>query len=515
MAVDLEKTDESVRELSIGDGFAVDILTTFVGFFSTVLAIIISILNLLMEPSLSVNTEPGAPVYGQTLFHEQPYEYLVFFGTLVLFLLLCAFLNNALITTVGKKAMMFASLTFGLLGSLLFFMGISSYVYLAILAIALCLFLLLWGSVLATLRSNVLIFILVMTSLLTGLIVLLDTKMSTGETSILLVTLFVITWISLYRVSKVLTADVIYPNIRQSIERRVKGRGNNFTLVLVGAMFGIIAVLVWIMGLSIQTMTLTLGLCLLLSSLIVTLFRRNLHTSLGDIVRRLLALTMIVGLVPFPFVGRLGQLICICFLFIVSTINLILVIDAILETSRFNQISPFWIISLEGGLLFVGVSFVIACSTILLRLTDTGLMIMIFSLAGASSIMQIYINNQVYPIFIPPVLGRQTPGEQSLLEQDSIPARNAKPLPGSALWRNRINQISAESRLSLRQKEIMEMLIKGRDLNYIIAHLEISRSTAKTHISNLYRKMNVHSKQDLIDLMELFDESNEQVSEEP
>ena len=48
-------------------------------------------------------------------------------------------------------------------------------------------------------------------------------------------------------------------------------------------------------------------------------------------------------------------------------------------------------------------------------------------------------------------------------------------------------------------------MVKGRDLSYIMTCFKISRSTAKTHISNLYRKMNVHSKQELIDLMEMDD----------
>jgi DNA-binding NarL/FixJ family response regulator len=48
----------------------------------------------------------------------------------------------------------------------------------------------------------------------------------------------------------------------------------------------------------------------------------------------------------------------------------------------------------------------------------------------------------------------------------------------------------------------MELLLKGWNLNYITEYFFISRATAKTHTYNLYRKLGIHSRQELLDLVE-------------
>ncbi|NTU89233.1 MAG: helix-turn-helix transcriptional regulator [Actinobacteria bacterium] len=56
--------------------------------------------------------------------------------------------------------------------------------------------------------------------------------------------------------------------------------------------------------------------------------------------------------------------------------------------------------------------------------------------------------------------------------------------------------------LSERETEVLLMLAKGRDANYVSDTLYISPSTAKCHIYNIYQKTDVHSRRALIDLFE-------------
>lgn len=44
----------------------------------------------------------------------------------------------------------------------------------------------------------------------------------------------------------------------------------------------------------------------------------------------------------------------------------------------------------------------------------------------------------------------------------------------------------------------MFMLAKGYNAAYIQDQLYISKSTAKTHISHIYRKLNIHNQQELL-----------------
>lgn len=57
-------------------------------------------------------------------------------------------------------------------------------------------------------------------------------------------------------------------------------------------------------------------------------------------------------------------------------------------------------------------------------------------------------------------------------------------------------------RLSARESEVFELLAKGRNRVYISKALFISDNTTRTHMKNIYRKLGVHSQQELIDLLE-------------
>lgn len=56
--------------------------------------------------------------------------------------------------------------------------------------------------------------------------------------------------------------------------------------------------------------------------------------------------------------------------------------------------------------------------------------------------------------------------------------------------------------LSHRELEILCLLAKGRNASYVQKELVISEGTVRTHMRNIYRKLNVHSQQELMDLVD-------------
>lgn len=66
-------------------------------------------------------------------------------------------------------------------------------------------------------------------------------------------------------------------------------------------------------------------------------------------------------------------------------------------------------------------------------------------------------------------------------------------------------QLSNKYNLTDRQREVFRLLAKGRSPSFIQKQLYISRHTAKAHVYAIYKKIDVHSKQDLLDLVENFD----------
>ncbi len=69
-------------------------------------------------------------------------------------------------------------------------------------------------------------------------------------------------------------------------------------------------------------------------------------------------------------------------------------------------------------------------------------------------------------------------------------------------YQKKIDYISNVCNLSPRQHQILGYLARGRDARFIEEKFCISHSTAKSHIYNIYGKLNVHSKQELIDKIE-------------
>lgn len=66
--------------------------------------------------------------------------------------------------------------------------------------------------------------------------------------------------------------------------------------------------------------------------------------------------------------------------------------------------------------------------------------------------------------------------------------------------------LAREFRLTPREQEIMVELAKGKDRQSIASKLFISEGTVKVHTRNLYQKLGVHSKQELIVLVEQTEE---------
>ncbi|MBT1704528.1 helix-turn-helix transcriptional regulator [Chryseosolibacter indicus] len=59
-------------------------------------------------------------------------------------------------------------------------------------------------------------------------------------------------------------------------------------------------------------------------------------------------------------------------------------------------------------------------------------------------------------------------------------------------------QLNKFAELSTRQNEILRLMIMGATYSTIADKLGISRETAKTHMKNLYRKLQVHSKEEAL-----------------
>ena len=73
---------------------------------------------------------------------------------------------------------------------------------------------------------------------------------------------------------------------------------------------------------------------------------------------------------------------------------------------------------------------------------------------------------------------------------------------GPGRWRRSCATIAREHKLSPREEQVLVLLAKGRSMKHIEEALVISYHTAKAHANHIYRKLDVHSREELIDLVE-------------
>ena len=69
-------------------------------------------------------------------------------------------------------------------------------------------------------------------------------------------------------------------------------------------------------------------------------------------------------------------------------------------------------------------------------------------------------------------------------------------------FRRACRSIEEEYSLTKRESEVLELVLRGRSGPYIEEKLFISKNTFQTHMRNVYNKMDIHSQQDLLDLLE-------------
>lgn len=102
------------------------------------------------------------------------------------------------------------------------------------------------------------------------------------------------------------------------------------------------------------------------------------------------------------------------------------------------------------------------------------------------------------------VIGWAEPGSeaQEAAELPKDEAGDAERAKVRGRFRTQCEEIANRYLLSRRETEVMFLLAKGHNAAFIQEKLCISKSTAKTHISHIYRKLDIHNQQELLAMVD-------------
>ncbi len=87
-------------------------------------------------------------------------------------------------------------------------------------------------------------------------------------------------------------------------------------------------------------------------------------------------------------------------------------------------------------------------------------------------------------------------------EAAAIPASTMREYAPDAPPENTLAFLTEEFGLTTREYEVALLLARGRSLPFIQEELHIAQGTAQTHLVHIYRKLDVHSRQEFLDVIE-------------
>ena len=101
------------------------------------------------------------------------------------------------------------------------------------------------------------------------------------------------------------------------------------------------------------------------------------------------------------------------------------------------------------------------------------------------------------------LIHRPAPGDEVVAWENDRPGRDGSPAGAvGASLEDCVSLLARQRGLSTREEQVCVPLGRGRNRSYVAERLGISLETAKTHATNVYRKLGIHSQQELLDAID-------------
>ncbi len=197
---------------------------------------------------------------------------------------------------------------------------------------------------------------------------------------------------------------------------------------------------------------------------------------------------VVLGFLPIPFFGEIGCLVGCAILSVVFTMQFITNMGAVAENVYLFKLSPvrYFASSRIGnaiGLLFGYLFGFFAFGP--------------FGQSGLAPISALFIMVAILIVLATFFYKNRYP---SLSENGEAAADTKK-----GRWMKKCDVLAQRSGLTQREHEILRYLAKGHDNEFIQSKLYVSQSTVKSHVYSIYRKIGIHSRKELMTLIEQVD----------
>lgn len=220
-------------------------------------------------------------------------------------------------------------------------------------------------------------------------------------------------------------------------------------------------------------------------------------------VLRMLFPVLVVALVPLSLFKDVVYLLC-NLLLLGSYVFLVMVSIAFeLRGARERKASPLYFVGMSQTTLSAGLALGFALG--LLPSATGALDHAMLSIISLGLVV-------LLAVFVAFTQGRMT-ADQAATDAEKIAQRiaaermleeklRAEEHPSKGRWKSSCESVAKAAGLSARETEVFMLLAKGRGIEHIQNKLCISGHTVKTHTYNIYRKMGIGSREELLDAIE-------------
>lgn len=174
------------------------------------------------------------------------------------------------------------------------------------------------------------------------------------------------------------------------------------------------------------------------------------------------------------------------------------------DVSRRKNENALHIFGLGVAFMFVGMALGNLAGGVLNPLVADG-SVQITAVAMLATLCLVIVAFMVLPEgVITQLSGTKHSGRKDREPESPRPDNAEKPAEAEVSGRleSRCAAVAQDFGLTPRESEVIVLLAYGRTLSIIARDLQIAKGTARTHIENIYRKLDVHKQQELIDLVE-------------
>ena len=409
--------------------------------------------------------------------------------------LLCYACNDSLVARRGWAVHVGAACLLALVGSLLGWCGVFGHA--ACLASGLVLLFLLWGRHLASLSHRMLVIAMSLMMLAMGVIGCMLPAVQSGAHHLALgLLLFLVSVVFFVVVRKVVVrGEASPPTLEESKLNEGILKTNYAPALSDGFIAGTVASLLSMHAGQLAYASLPVGVALIVCAALCLLqLTPNFQYEL--FLRNHAICFKSVPFLFFPLLAYLDRGLFACISLVIALCFGAMLLASLTERIRFMGLSSFYAFGKQGAVFFAGA----ACGLLLVE--ASGHMYALGMWEG--SVLFCVATLAIEWSLVGSMRGRATYDHARAAQSVSAGEGPQDERHGSG-WRDRIDAVSHEYNLSLRQQEVLVHLARGRNAQYIAEHLNITLATAKSHIYNIYIKLGVHTRQELLDVLDSMD----------